>query len=87
MLMRSGRPASDVMAIVREREAHFPQAFAEAKANDACPCGSEMAFRHCHGWLRPKRGRKRRGPAGPKARPAVRVKKSERVASTPKAGD
>ncbi len=76
MLMRSGRPASDVMDIVAEREAHFPEAFAEAKADDACPCGSGMHFKQCHGWQRPKRSRKRRGKSGPSARPPVRAGKS-----------
>jgi uncharacterized protein len=85
-LMRSGRPASDVMAIVQEREAPFPEAYAKAKPEDSCPCGSEMPFRFCHGYKRPKRSRRRRGAAGPVARPSVRAKKSEEAASTPKAG-
>jgi uncharacterized protein len=76
MIMRSGRPASDVMAIVAEREAHFPDAFNKAKPGDPCPCGSEMRFKDCHGWERPKRTRKRRGAAKPKARPPVRVRES-----------
>jgi uncharacterized protein len=76
LLLNSGRSATEVMAIVHEREAHFEAAFAKAKAEDPCPCGSEMAFRHCHGWQRPSRGRKRRGPAGPKARPSVRAGKA-----------
>ncbi len=79
MLMRSGRPASDVMAIVAEREAHLKEAYANAKPEAACPCGSEMPFRLCHGYKRPKRSRKRGGPKGPKARPSVRAKKSEKV--------
>ncbi len=73
MLMRSGRPASDVMAIVAEREAHLPAAFSKAKPDDACPCGSEMRFEHCHGWKRAKRTRKRRSSSKPKARPPVRA--------------
>jgi len=72
MLMRSGRPASDVMGIVAEREAHFPNAFAKAKAEDPCPCGSEMRFKHCHGWVRPKRGRRGRGKQKAHPRPPVR---------------
>ena len=73
MLLRSGRPALDVMAIVAEREAHFSADFSKTKADDRCPCGSEMSFKHCHGWVRPRRGRKRRGPSAPKARPPVRA--------------
>jgi uncharacterized protein len=76
-LMRSGRPASDVMAIVREREAHFPEAFAKAKAEEACPCGSQMAFKDCHGWQPSKHGRRHRGSTKPIARPPVRVGKSQ----------
>jgi uncharacterized protein len=87
MLMRSGRAASDVMAIIREREAHFPEAYTNAKPEDACPCGSEMPFRLCHGYKRPKRSRRRRGTAGPIARPPVGAKKSKKAASTFKAGD
>ncbi|MFN2236572.1 MAG: anaerobic sulfatase maturase, partial [Anaerolineales bacterium] len=76
MLMRSGRPASDVMAIVREREAYFVEAFAKAREEDPCPCGSEMPFRLCHGYKRPKRSRKRRSYAESKVRPPVVVKKT-----------
>jgi hypothetical protein len=71
MLMRSGRPATDVMEIVREREAHFPEAYANAKSEDACPCGSQMPFRLCHGYKRPKRSRKRSRRTAVKARPPV----------------
>ncbi len=77
MLMRSGRHASDVMAIVNEREAHFEKSFAKAKPDDVCPCGSEMSFKNCHGYKRPKHGHKRRGPTGPVARPSVRAGKSQ----------
>jgi hypothetical protein len=86
-LMRSDRPASDVMPIVREREAHLPEAYAKAKTEDACPCGSEMVFRLCHGYKRPKRSRRRRGAAGPVARPPVMTKKSDRATRTLEAGD
>ncbi|HBX70308.1 MAG TPA: anaerobic sulfatase maturase [Chloroflexi bacterium] len=73
MLLRSGRPAEDVMAIVNQREAHFPQAFAKAKADDPCPCGSEMAFKHCHGWKpAAARGRHKSGKSASGPRPSVR---------------
>ncbi|UCF28952.1 MAG: anaerobic sulfatase maturase [Chloroflexota bacterium] len=73
MLMRSGRPASDVMAIVADREIHFKESFAKAKVDDNCPCGSQMRFKDCHGWQRPKRRRKRRRAVLPQARPPVRI--------------
>jgi uncharacterized protein len=72
LLMRSGKPASDVMAILDNEEAHFPTAFAKAKADEPCPCGSQMPFKLCHGWKRPKRSRKRRAATEQKARPPVR---------------
>ncbi len=78
-LMRSGRPASDVMAIVNEREAHLPEAFVKTPADDTCPCGSEMAFKDCHGWRRSKSKRKRGASVGPVARPSVRAKKHEKA--------
>jgi uncharacterized protein len=73
MLMRSGRPASDVMSIVAEREAHLPEAFTRAAAEDDCPCGSQMRFNECHGWQPPKRSRRRRSETQWKARPSVRA--------------
>jgi uncharacterized protein len=73
MLMRSGRPASDVMSIVAEREAHFAESFNKAKADDHCPCGSEMKFKDCHGWQPPRRGRRQRGPSRIIARPPVKI--------------
>ena len=72
-LMRTGRPASDVMQIVSEREAHFNVAYSKSKPEDPCPCGSQMPFRRCHGYHRPKRSRKRGGTAESKVRPSVRV--------------
>jgi len=54
-LMKSGRAASDVMAILRESEKQLRQAFKAAQPTDRCPCGSGMVFRKCHGWKRPRR--------------------------------
>jgi uncharacterized protein len=71
MVMRSGRPASDVMAIMAEKEADLQAAFARAANDKPCPCGSGLDFKQCHGWQRPKRGRKRRGKIGGHARPPV----------------
>jgi uncharacterized protein len=71
MLMRSGRPASDLMPILAERESHLPEAFAKPGGYDDCPCGSQMSFKECHGWQPPRGGRRRRGPSRTKARPSV----------------
>lgn len=71
MVMRSGRPASDVMAIMAEKEADLQAAFARAADDKPCPCGSGLDFKQCHGWQRPKRGRKRRSKIGGQARPPI----------------
>jgi len=55
MLMRMGRPASDVMRIVAEKDAEREAAFARARRNDPCPCGSGLKFKVCHGH-KPKEG-------------------------------
>jgi len=55
MLMRMGRPASDVMRILAEKDAEREAAFARARRNDPCPCGSGLKFKVCHGH-KPKEG-------------------------------
>ncbi len=52
-LLRRGRPADGVMAVLAEEErqvaAAFAQACAAAGRNDLCPCGSGQKFKKCHG--------------------------------------
>ncbi len=48
-LVRSNRPASEVMAIAAREEGHPKTRFASAGRNDPCPCGSGMKFKKCHG--------------------------------------
>lgn len=48
-LMRSGRPAADVMEILAQEEAPFVQALKYAGRNDPCPCGSGLKVKRCHG--------------------------------------
>jgi len=49
-LLRSGRYADEVMNILAQEELHrLKQAFASARPNDPCPCGSGKKFRKCHG--------------------------------------
>lgn len=49
-LLRRGRPAAEVMAIIAaEDEARLEAAFARAGRNAPCPCGSGRKFKHCHG--------------------------------------
>jgi uncharacterized protein len=49
-LLRRGRYADEVMNILAlERMQKLQQAIAQARPNDACPCGSGKKFRKCHG--------------------------------------
>jgi uncharacterized protein len=45
--LRAGRPASEVMRILRE--AALAAALARAGQNDPCPCGSGRKVKRCHG--------------------------------------
>jgi uncharacterized protein len=54
-LMQRGRRASDVMAILAEKAEQLQRPYKEAQPKDRCPCGSDMAFRNCHGWKKPRR--------------------------------
>ena len=48
-LLRSGRPAEDIMQMVAERDAQMAQQdrWATAGRNDDCPCGSGKKFKRC----------------------------------------
>jgi uncharacterized protein len=49
-LLRRGRYADEVMNILAmEKMQQLQQAFARARPDDACPCGSGKKFRRCHG--------------------------------------
>jgi uncharacterized protein len=49
-LLRRGHYADEVMGILAQEELQGPKhAFANARANDPCPCGSGKKFRACHG--------------------------------------
>jgi uncharacterized protein len=77
MLMSSGRPAADVMTILEEKKEVLEREYKIAEGDKPCPCGSRMSYKECHGWVRPKRSRKRRGPAKSKARPPVRASETK----------
>ncbi|MBC8253606.1 MAG: anaerobic sulfatase maturase [Ardenticatenia bacterium] len=49
LLMRQGRPATEVMRILAQEDARLEAAFATAGRNDPCPCGSGLKFKQCHG--------------------------------------
>jgi uncharacterized protein len=58
-LLRSNRPASDVMTILAEQKEVINSTYKNADREKPCPCGSQLPYRECHGWVRPSR--KRRG--------------------------
>jgi uncharacterized protein len=62
-LMRLGRPASDVMAIMAGKEADWQNKLTRGRPKDPCPCGSGLMFGQCHGWKRTGHGQ--RGRAKP----------------------
>lgn len=45
--LRRGRPAANVMGVLRRDDAR--RALALARPNDPCPCGSGTKFKRCHG--------------------------------------
>jgi uncharacterized protein len=73
MLLSSGRPASDVMAILNERKEDLSEAYLNVKPETPCPCGSGLNYKQCHGWMRPKRRHRGRDRAIGQPRPPVRV--------------
>jgi len=73
MLMRTNRPASDVMDILKEQKEVFAEAIIRAHSESPCPCGSGLQFKDCHGWVRPRRSRKSKTPTG-QPRPPVRIR-------------
>lgn len=48
-LMRSGRPADDLMKVVAEQDRAFEAALRAAGRNGPCPCGSGRKVKVCHG--------------------------------------
>ncbi len=48
-LIRTNRPASEVMAILAREQGDLKTRFASAGRNDPCPCGSGVKFKKCHG--------------------------------------
>ncbi|MGD8406847.1 MAG: anaerobic sulfatase maturase [Anaerolineales bacterium] len=73
LLMRNGRPSSDVMAIMAEKQEQLLQDFQNTKPSQACPCGSGLTYQTCHGWKLPSRSRRRRGTPTSRPRPPVRA--------------
>lgn len=51
-LIRTNRPASEVMAILAGGARDLTAKFSNAGRNDPCPCGSGVKFKKCHGLKR-----------------------------------
>jgi uncharacterized protein len=75
LLMRTGRPAAEIMATMAGKEEDWQKAMTTARARkrlaEPCPRGSGLEFGQCHGWQRSKGGRKRRGTGARRPRPRV----------------
>jgi uncharacterized protein len=71
MLMRMGKSASEIMAIMAKEEGEWKKALSRARRNDLCPCGSRLKFAQCHGWKQPEIGQKHRGTGARRPRPPV----------------
>lgn len=48
-LLRSDRPAADIMPILAGEERARLKALSQAGRNEICPCGSGLKFKKCHG--------------------------------------
>ncbi len=73
MLMKNGRPASEVMQILARGKEELTKAYQSSKPKDLCPCGSGMSYQSCHGWKASSRGRRGRGPTAGRPRPPARA--------------
>jgi len=47
--LRHRRAPANVMRAINEEDLALERAFATARRNDPCPCGSGKKFKHCHG--------------------------------------
>ncbi len=48
-LIRSGRPADEIMAVSGEEKSGYGKGSAKIGRNDPCFCGSGLKFKRCHG--------------------------------------
>jgi uncharacterized protein len=77
-LIRMGRPAWEIMAVMGRKEDEWQYALGQKRArkrvHDLCLCGSGLPFGECHGWKQPDWGRKGRGTGARRPRPPVCAK-------------
>jgi uncharacterized protein len=62
--MKSNRPASDVMQVLRREDAAFASAVRDAGRNGPCPCGSGRKTKQCHARPTPPADTKAPLPTG-----------------------
>jgi uncharacterized protein len=62
--MKSNRPASDVMQVLRREDAAFASAVRDAGRNGPCPCGSGRKTKQCHARPTPHADTKAPLPTG-----------------------
>jgi uncharacterized protein len=79
-LLRSGRPASEVMGILAREEAALQAKVAKAGRNAPCPCGSGRKVKQCHGLRQSVNGR------GPRSLPNYQARPRPRGVATTKEG-
>jgi len=72
-LLRGNRPTSDVMGILAEQKEVMDKAYKTADREKPCPCGSQLSFKECHGWVRSRRKRRGRRSSAVQPRPPVRA--------------
>jgi len=73
-LLRNGRPASDVMDIIKKDETSLEALYQNAKLDQSCPCGSGLDYQACHGW-KPSKRNHRSDKVGAHPRPPVHILK------------
>jgi hypothetical protein len=67
------RPTSDVMDIQAEQKEVIDSAYKNAHREKPCPCGSQLSFKECHGWVHSSRGRRGRRKTTVHPRPPVQA--------------
>ncbi len=74
-LLKAGRPASDVMAIIRTEMPDLETLASQTPRNSPCPCDSGLKAKHCH-------GRSRTAPPEPTTYPTFVAEPRPRVTRT-----
>lgn len=73
-LMKNGRMAADVMSLMASQKEERRKTFRNAIPEDACPCGSGLHYRMCHGWKAPNRSKRSNRLRSGQPRPPVNAR-------------